>query len=127
MSVASNQSEVSVSINGVEIPLDDAINSTFTGIQKHLNESQNNLRMLGTLLERDDLEFKDGVEYSDKIDNDVDEMVALFKNLKKITKQLVGRPSEEEKEWYRLHIAERKVEHLKKKNREKEVDAVAEE
>jgi len=127
MSVSSNGSCISVSINGQEVLLDDAINQTFMSLQRHLNESQNNLRMLGTLLERDDLEFRDGVNYSDKIDDDVDEMVALFKDLKKITKQLIGRPSEEQdKEWFRLHLAERKVELLQKKNKAK-VDTVAEE
>ena len=125
MSVSSCLSEVSVSINGQEIPLDDAINQTFSGIQRHLNESQNNLRMLGTLLERDDLEFRDGVNYSDKIDDDIDSMVALFKDLKSVVKQIVGKPTEEDKEWYRLHIAERKVEMLQKRNKAK-VDTVAE-
>ena len=128
MSVSSNGSCISVSINGQEeVPLDDAINSTFTSLQKHLNESQNNLRMLGTLLERDDLEFRDGVNYSDKIDDDVDSMVALFKDLKSVVKQIVGRPSEEQdKEWMRLHLAERKIQMLQKKNKAK-VDTVAEE
>lgn len=110
MSVASNVSGLSVSINGHELSLEEAINSVYEGIQRHLNDSQNSLRMLAMLLEKDDISFRDGVEYSDKVNDDVDEMLKLFKDLKSILKQIVGKPtSEEDREWLKAHNEERKM------------------
>ena len=125
MSVSSNGSCISVSINGEEMDLETAINDVFVGIQRHLNESQTSLRTLAMLIEKDDIEFRESVAYSDKIDDDIDQMMLLFKSLKSVVKQIICKPESEDKEWFRLHLAERKIQILQKKNKAK-VDTVAE-
>jgi hypothetical protein len=102
MSVCSNAT--SIMLNGDEMDLSDAIDQVFKGLQSHLNDSQSSLRQLAILSEQDG-DFKVAVELSDEINLDIDGMMALFKDLKSVCKQIVGKPiSDEEKNWMKQHI-----------------------
>ena len=89
MSVTSNMSDVSVLIDGEEVEIEKAIDDVIqgkTGLQSKLNEIHMRLRSLCTNYERGD--FMESHRLSDIIDDEVSEMLLLFKDLKSITKEL---------------------------------------
>ena len=99
MSIMSNMSDVSISLNGVEIDVDTAINSTYREIQSHLNATQSQLRNLAQIEERSETFFYSH-ELCTNIDYNIKEILELFKDLKSIVKQVRLKPkTPEEKEW----------------------------
>ena len=124
MSICSQMSEMSISINGMEVNLVEAIDSTFRDLQKHLNSSQCNLRNLASCSDRGD-EFEVSHKYCCEIDDDVSEMLLLFKDLKSIVLQVKLKPeSPEEKEWLKELELDRK---LKKEEQQKKFLTLQEE
>ena len=110
MSVCSQMSEMSVSMHGEETNLVEAIDTVFRDLQHHLNSSQCNLRNLAQCNERAD-EFQVSHRYCVEIDQDVSEMLNLFKDLKSIVKQIKLKPeSPEEVEWLKEFELTRKLE-----------------
>ena len=61
MSISSACSSVSVSLNGREMGLEEALDETIRNLQKHLNMVQMQLRMIGVGSERDD-DFEDQIK-----------------------------------------------------------------
>ena len=49
---SSNYSDISISLNGCEIPLEVAIDDTYKGIQSSINDSHCTLRSLVALIEQ---------------------------------------------------------------------------
>jgi len=109
MSVCSNMSDISVVLNGEEILIEKAIDDTFTGIQRYINNSQCSLRTLCQLIDQDG-DFKTSLELTDDIIDDIDGMMALFKDLKKILKVIKIRPeNDDEKKILEQHLISRKM------------------
>ena len=116
MSICSQMSEMSISINGMEVNLVEAIDSAFRDLQKHLNSSQCNLRNLASCSDRGD-EFEVSHKYCCEIDDDVSAMLLLFKDLKSIMKQVKLTPENDtEKDWLRNFNEERKLAKQEQKN-----------
>ena len=127
MSIASGASSVSVSLNGREMNLEEALDSVVRDLQKHLNMVQLQLRMLGVGSERDD-DFEDQIKEADKMQDSIIEMNWLFEDLYDMSYQIVGDPeTKEEKQFMKQHKIERKAhldklkaEHKELKKKEKE-------
>ena len=127
MSIASGASSVSVSLNGREMNLEEALDSVVRDLQKHLNMVQLQLRMLGVGSERDD-DFEDQIREADKMQDSIVEMNYLFEDLYDMSYQIVGDPeTKEEKQFMKQHKIERKAhmdklkaEHKELKKKEKE-------
>ena len=120
MSVCSQMSEMSVLIGGEETNLVEAIDTVFRDLQQHLNSSQCNLRNLAQCGERSD-EFEVSHKYCCSIDDDLSEMLLLFKDLKSIVKQIKLKPeSPEEVEWLKQFELTRKLE----KEEEKRIEVI---
>ena len=127
MSIASGASSVSVSLNGREMNLEEALDSVVRELQKHLNMVQLQLRMLGVGSERDD-DFEDQIKEADKMQDSIVEMNYLFEDLYDMAYQIVGDPeTKEEKQFLKQHKIERKAhmdklkaDHKEQKKKEKE-------
>ena len=120
MSVCSQMSEISISIHGEDVNLIEAIDTVFRDLQHHLNSSQCNLRNLAQCGERSD-EFQVSHKYCVDIDDDISEMLNLFKDLKSIVKQIKLKPeSPEEVEWLKEFKLTRKL----AKDEEKRIDTI---
>ena len=120
MSVCSQMSEMSVSMHGEETNLVEAIDTVFRDLQQHLNSSQCNLRNLASCGERND-EFEVSHKYCVDIDEDISEMLNLFKDLKSIVLQIKLKPeSPEEVEWLKEFKLTRKL----AKDEEKRIDTI---
>jgi predicted CoA-binding protein len=112
-------SNMSITMGGVEIDLETLLSQTYRDLQANLNESEFQLRTLA-MLEEQDGSFEDAVKHVDKIVENIDNMVLLFKDLKKVAGQIRGLPdNEEDKIWYNLHLQKKKQEILNKKINEK--------
>ena len=110
MSVCSQMSEMSVLIHGDDVNLVEAIDTVFRDLQHHLNSSQCNLRNLAQCGERLD-EFQVSHRYCVDIDDNLSEMLLLFKDLKSIVKQIKLKPeSPEEVDWLKEFELTRKLE-----------------
>ena len=119
MSICSQMSQMSVSYCGSEVSLESAVDSCFKSLQKHLNNSQCSLRSLAMLVDQDN-DFKSAVRLGYEITEDVNGMQALFKELKSLVRQITPKPeSDEEKQWAKDFIAEKKLEAENEKNRKK--------
>ena len=80
MSISSACSSVSVSLNGREMGLEEALDETIRSLQKHLNMVQMQLRLIGVGSERDD-DFEDQIKEADKMQDGIIEMTWLFEDL----------------------------------------------
>ena len=123
MSVSSARSSMPVSYCGSEMPLEQALDDVFQKLQQHLNDAHCAVRSMSMLEEQsmdEDEDFKEATKYDDTIQDDVDGMIALFKDLKSISKQVLGKPPNPDmKAWYVNHQAQRKQEAQLEKERQK--------
>lgn len=120
MSQFSTVSSMSVSAFGDgEMNLGDALDRLFTELQEHMNGTHCATRSLAMSPDQDD-DFKVCVEHEDSIIDSVDDMIELFKELKKIIPQVRGKPKDdEEKTWWLAHKERRKIDKKLEKEREK--------
>ena len=115
MSTSSMQSDITVSAFGQEMSVGDALDKVFEGLQTFLNECHTSTRTLAMVGEQD-ADFQACCRHADEIEDAVNEMGDLFKELKSCVKQLRGKPEGEgEKQWYRKHSAQRKLDLIQKK------------
>lgn len=115
MSQASQLSQMSVSYFGEEIDLESAISNCFREIQTFLNNTEYTLRMLAMLCDQDG-DYKTCLEYNDNVEDAIDGMNDLFKELKNIMSQISLKPQDaEEKEIYKKHKEERKLKKAEEK------------
>ena len=123
MSVSSARSSMSVSYCGSEVALEEALDDVFQKLQQHLNDAHCAVRSMSMLEEQsmdEDEDFKEATKYDDIIQDDVDGMIALFKDLKSISKQVLGKPPNPDmKAWYVNHQTQRKEEKKLEKERQK--------
>jgi len=125
MSQASQLSQMSVSYCGEEIDLESAITTCFRDIQTFLNDTECTLRTLAMLCDQDG-DYKTCLEYNDHVEDSIDGMNDLFKELKSIMSQVSLKPQDaEEKEIYKKHKEERKAKKLEEKAQEKAAKEVA--
>ena len=131
MSISSNGSSISINYNGTEMNLEEMLDETVKGIQRHLNDLQLQLRNVAQSEDRND-SFEEIVEFTDAVQDDIDEMIFLFEDLKSVADQIRGKVPPDMKQWYLEHKLKRKEEKLKekaeKKNKVKvsKMEAVAE-
>jgi len=109
MSISSACSSISVSLNGKEVDLEQGLDEVVRGLQKHLNQVQLQLRMLGVGSERDD-DYQEMIKEADIMEDGILEMQNLFDDLRSMSYQIVGLPeTKEEKSWLKNHKIERKT------------------
>lgn len=94
-SLASNLSQMTVSVAGSEVPLEPYLDDVFNRLQQSLNNTHCSVRELVQLIERGDL-FKELVESQFAIVEYIDDMAGLFKELKKVLPQIRGKPSNDD-------------------------------
>lgn len=118
MSVSSTASSITVSAFGEDMPLEQAIDQVYKDLQGALNFSHASTRELSMEAEREG-DFKDVMNHAFEIQDYIDDMLALFKELKVVVKQVVGKPkTEDEKAW----LKSRKEEIKRKKEQEKAIE-----
>jgi hypothetical protein len=120
MSESSIFSETSVSYNGQEVMLEVAIDDVFKKLQTFLNSLQCSLRTLCMLIDQDG-DYQEAVRLNDELEDGVEGMDHLFKDLKNITSQVMIKPeTPEEKEFLKAHKLERKAKKAEEKQKEKD-------
>jgi len=85
---ASGMSEVSVSHNGMEMLLEDAVDSIFKELQEHINEIHCQLRQLCMSEDRADT-YDEAKEFLDEIVDHIKEGNKVMKELIPVCKQLM--------------------------------------
>lgn len=89
MSVSSNMSHQSVSYYGEEMDVEEAIDTTFIKCQQFLNDIQMNMRGLAMTGDQDD-DYLVALEIHHKVVSDIDGLARLFRELKSVSKQILG-------------------------------------
>ena len=111
-SVASSAAETrSVCFQGNEMSLEAAMDSLIREIQLKLNCLQQKLRDLATAEEQQvdsEEDFRLAVELDDDVNDVVDGMVEILRELPPISADIRGKPPPEMKVWYAKHKADRK-------------------
>ena len=131
MSISSNGSQISINYNGEEMDLEQMLDETVKGITRHLNDLQLQLRNVAQSEDRND-SFEEIGEFTDAVQDDIDEMIYLFTDLKDVADQIRGKTPPDMKQWYLEHKLKRKELKLKEKAENKnkvkvsKMDAVAE-
>ncbi len=115
MSICSAMSDMSVSYCGSEMPLEQALDECFVSLQDTLNHLHCYVRELGMLPEQDS-DYMVGLDKVLQINDGIDDMTDLFKELKSVSKQVIGNPDksikEEVKKKIETHKANRKADKL---------------
>ena len=112
MSISSNGSSISINYNGQEMNLEEMLDETVKGIQMHLNDLQLQLRQVAQSEDRND-DFEEIVEFTDAVEDDVNEMIFLFEDLKSVASQIRGPTPKDKKQWYLEHKLKRKEDQQK--------------
>ena len=119
MSVSSQASNMSVSYCGSEIPLEQALDACFLDLQGFMNGLHCHVRELAAMSEQDDdfmVALAKGLVINDTIDN----MSDLFKELKSVVKQIIGNPPSELKQQAKKLADDAKAARKRSKELEKE-------
>ena len=96
-----------VSFRGEDgVDLDEALDELYREIQHNLNHSQVSVREMARLKEDDD--FKDCVPIHFAVLDYCDVLSGLFNELKQVSKDVLGRPAKDDKDWYKNQCDERK-------------------
>jgi hypothetical protein len=113
-----------VSVFGEEIILEQALDDIFKKLQTSLNDCHSETREMAMNLDRED-DFKIFYEHDSKIQEYVDGLAGLFKELKSVSKQVMGKPAtEEEKAWLKEQLERKKREaQIAKDNAKREKEA----
>jgi hypothetical protein len=126
MSLCSTMSTMSVSIFGEEVVLETAVDNIFIKIQTSINDTHCEVRNLCMDLDREN-DFKISYEHHDSICNYVDDLNVLFKELKSVSSQVLGKPdNDDDKQWLKSKIERKKLEaKILKENAKSAKDAAA--
>lgn len=119
-SVASSTSTIVSFRDNDEVDLDACLGELYGEMQQQLNYSQCAIRQLAACPEQDS-DFLEAVKIYFELDDYVESLVGLFKELQGVSKQCLGSVPKEYKEQYAKMVSERK----EKKKREKEEAKVA--
>jgi hypothetical protein len=120
MSTCSNASTI-ISFRGDEMELDEALDALYSEIQQNLNRSQCAVRSLACCEERNDT-FIEAVEIYFEIDDHVESLLKMFKELQDVSKQCLGKPPPEHKDEYKKMCDDRKAKKKKEKDDMKEME-----
>jgi hypothetical protein len=122
MSISSTGSSMTIkSFRGEEeVDLDTALDELYTDLQRNLNNTQSAIRQLAACPEQD-ADFIEAAKIYFQLDDYVDTLLDLFRELKSVSKEVLGKCPAECKEEYQKMITDRK----QKKIKEKEVIALA--
>lgn len=104
-STGSNAS--SISFRGEEVDVSEALDELFKDIQEQLNYCHCAVRQLAQCDERADT-FMEAAAYDFEIQDFVTTLVDLFKELKTVSKDVLGKPPTEYKDEYKATIEKRK-------------------
>jgi hypothetical protein len=113
-SVSSNCSKVSFRDND-EVDLDVCLSELYGEMQQQLNYSQCSIRQLAACPEQDD-DYLEAVKIYFELDDYVEGLLSLFKELQGVSKQCLGPCPKEKKEQYIKMVSDRK----ERKKKEKE-------
>lgn len=130
MSVCSSAaSNCSVSFQGKEMSLEEALDETCRGVQSRLNELQVVLRNMASI-ENQDLDelddFKECVELEEQTTDLIEELTNLLSELPGIAGEIRGKCPKELKDWYKQHKDERKRIKAQEKQRLKSLSSIIE-
>jgi hypothetical protein len=114
MSTYSNASELSVSYYGEELPLEQALDSSFKALQENLNNCHCTTREVVMGADRNE-DFETMLQLRFDIEDYTDEMAKHFKELNGIMKQIISPVGKVEKELYKSNVLKRKE--MKKENK----------
>ena len=117
-------SNMSVSYQGNEIPLHEALDECFTELQGHLNHLHSYTRELAMMPEQDS-EYEVELKQVLIIHDTIDDMSCLFSELKSVVKQVIGKPPAEIKDAMKKLMDDHKAERKRMKDREKEEQKLA--
>jgi hypothetical protein len=97
MSISSQMSSMSVSYCGTEVPLSEALDEVFTELQGFMNHLHCYTRELAMGEDRNE-EYEVGLKQVLVIEDTINSMGDLFKELKAVVKQIIGVPPKDQKE-----------------------------
>ena len=97
MSASSNGSQMSVSYCGEEMDFDSMCNQCFKDLQTYLNDVHCKVRKLSMVPEQD-CDYMVAIDCYLQIQNGIDGISNLMKELKSVCKQVLGKPPTELKE-----------------------------
>jgi hypothetical protein len=111
-SICSTMSTMSVSVFGEDdVVLEVALDSIFKQLQTSLDDAHCEIRTMAMDLDRECNDFKISYEHDSKIQEYVDGLAGLFKELKSVSKQVMGKPdNEEDKAWLKEQLERKKRE-----------------
>ena len=89
-----------------EVDLNEALDQLYRDIQKNLNESQCSVRSMARLKEDDD--FIECVPIHFAVLDYVDILSGLFSELAQVSKDVLGKPGKDDKDWYKKECDLRK-------------------
>jgi hypothetical protein len=115
-SIASTSS--SVSFRGEEIDVSDALDMLFKDLQENLNHCHCSVRQLAQCEERADT-FMEAAQFDFEIQDYVEGLTGLFKELKQVSKDVLGKPPPEYKSLYSIALEKRKADKLREKEEAK--------
>ena len=90
MSVSSTGSQMSVSSCGHEMDFDDMCDECFRDLQSYMNDIHSKVRQLAIIPEQDN-NYMVGVDCYLQIQNGIDGISNLMKELKSVSKQVLGK------------------------------------
>lgn len=101
MSVQSNSSNISVKYKGQERNIEDVLSECFNDIQDSVNNTEYNFRCMVLDYDQDN-DFNNRCEMHFKLMEYFDNMTDLVKELRKVSKDVMGKPyTEEDKQFYK--------------------------
>jgi hypothetical protein len=115
-SIASNSS--SVSFRGEQIDVSEALDMLFKDIQENLNNCHVSVRQLAQSEDRADT-FLEAAQFDFEIQDFVEGLTILFKELKQVSKDVLGKPPPEYKNLYAVAVEKRKADKLRAKEEAK--------
>ena len=122
-SIGSNFSDLSVSVFGAEdVPIEEALDQVFKSLQESLNNCHCEVRSQTMDLERENEDFKVAYQHQVQIENYIDGFSSLFKELKSVSKQIMPKPTKEEKVWFQEQQLKRKLEKMNAKKVKENVE-----
>ncbi len=118
MSINSQMSSMSVSYCGDEMPIEQALDECFTELIQFQNHLHCHVRELCMMAEQDN-DYITGLKKVLTIHDTIDQTSDLFKELKSVCSQVLGKPKKEEKDQAKKIIDDHKVARKKLKDAEK--------
>jgi hypothetical protein len=106
------------------VPLEEALDECFHGLQENLNSAHVSVRemcMMGDQGEGYEVSLRKVLQIHDFIDT----MAELFKELKSVCTQVIGKPDKEEKDAMKKIVDDHKANKKREKDREREEDKLS--